>query len=121
MHIRFFNNHLPWLLVMFLISLQSHISADNMGSSLGFSDKITHFLVFGLLGWLITRAIFKEKNTFLQQNYFWIVLIVLAVFAIIDEMHQYFTPGRDAEIMDWLADICGVMLFLFLYKWRYRI
>jgi VanZ family protein len=119
--IRFLNIHLPWLLVMFLISLQSHITADNMGSSLGSSDKFTHFLVFGLLTWLITRAVFKGENTFLQQNYFWIVLIILGMFAVVDEMHQYFTPGRDSEILDWLADMSGAVIFLFIYKWRYRI
>jgi len=119
--IRFLNIHLPWLLVMVLIALQSHISGDNMGSSLRYSDKFTHFLVFGLLTWLITRAVFKGENTFIQQNYFWFVLTVLAVFAIIDEMHQYFTPGRASEILDWLADMSGAVVFLFIYKWRYRI
>ena len=116
--IRILNVHLPWLLVISLVSIQSHISAENLGSALSSSDKFTHFLVFGLLSWLIIRAVFKEKNTFLQRNYFWFVLFVLGIFSFIDEMHQYFIPGRDAEIWDWLADMAGGITFLFIYKYR---
>ena len=92
--IKLLNIHLPWLLVIFLISFQSHISGDKIGSALESSDKIVHFIIFGLLGWLLARAVFKKKNRFLQQNYFWMVLIFVAIFAIIDEIHQFFIPGR---------------------------
>jgi len=119
--IRPLNIHLPWLLVMILISVQSHISGDKLGSSLASSDKISHFIIFGLLGWLLVRAVFKQKNTFIQQNYFWIVLIIVAIFAIIDEIHQYYIPGRYFEMLDWVADTSGATLFLLIYKFRNKI
>jgi len=119
--INFLNNHLPWLLVMTLIIIESGISGDKFGPSFDSSDKISHFLIFGLLGWLLIRAVFKQKNTFIQQNYFWIVLTVVAVFAISDEIHQLYTPGRYFEVFDWIADMSGAALFMYIYKVRNKI
>lgn len=116
--IKSLNIHLPWVLVIFLISIQSHISGDHMGSAMVYSDKIVHFAIFGLLAWLLARAVFKEENRFLHHNYFWVILIFIAIFAIIDEIHQFFIPGRYFELMDWLADVSGACMFLFIYKKR---
>jgi len=119
--IRFFNSHLPWILLMILIFIQSESSADNFSPKIPFFDKITHFLVFGTLAWLIVRAIFKEENTFLQQNYFWIVLIVLALFSLTDEFHQIYTPGRSTDMWDWVADMSGGFVFLYIFKRKNKI
>lgn len=37
-------------------------------------------------------------------------IICAGLFALSDEMHQYFVPGRSAEIADWLADMAGIIL-----------
>jgi len=119
--IQFLNSHLPWLIVMILIIIESSVSSDNIGSSFDSSDKISHFLVYGILGWLLIRAVFKQKNTFLQQNYFWIILSVVAAFAISDEIHQLYTPGRSFEVSDWIADMSGAALFMYIYKIRNKV
>lgn len=37
-------------------------------------------------------------------------------YAATDEIHQAFVPGRDANLMDWIADIAGISLsFVFYY------
>lgn len=49
-----------------------------------------------------------------------IMLSILAssLYGFSDEVHQYFVPHRDADIMDFLADvmgsICGVCLLMHL-------
>jgi VanZ family protein len=33
--------------------------------------------------------------------------VALSLLAALDELHQLFIPGRDAEVSDWLADTVG--------------
>lgn len=106
---------------MILISIQSHIGEDKLSPSLASSDKVAHFVIFGLLGWLLARAFYKEKNTFLQQNYFWLVLVVVVIFALIDEIHQHYIPGRYSDIWDWIADLSGALVFLIIFRYRNKI
>jgi VanZ family protein len=86
-----------------------------------FIDKILHFTAYGLLGILFFRAYgtlpLKERSK----------LLILAsigsatLYGISDEIHQYFVPFRDADILDAAANaigsICGVFLF---YFWKAR-
>ncbi|MDR2246783.1 MAG: VanZ family protein, partial [Treponema sp.] len=57
---------------------------------------------------------------------FFISAATAALYGIIDEVHQYFVPGRDCNIWDWLADSIGAVfgglaiLFLFRMMGRYR-
>ena len=116
--IRFLNIHFPWLLFVVLITIQSHIGNNNLDSTFLYADKITHLIVYGTLAWLLARGIFKGRNTFLQRNYFWIVLIILGFFGIIDEIHQYFIPGRYFDLKDWMADMSGGIFFLIIFRFR---
>lgn len=115
------NTHLPWILVIILITTESQMSGSNFTSSLLYSDKAVHLIIFGLLGWLMARAIFQENNLFLHKNYFWVVLICIAFFAILDEIHQLYIPGRSFDMLDWAADLSGACLFLLLFKKRHKI
>lgn len=40
------------------------------------------------------------------------VLLICGLYAISDELHQYFIPGRFASFSDWVLDIIGVVLVL---------
>ena len=82
-----------------------------------FFDKIAHGLFFGVLGAALAFGFargFSKGGTgaFLPT---WIVGSLLAV---LDEIHQLFVPGRDANPWDAGADIIGVALgaalFLFM-------
>jgi VanZ family protein len=42
-------------------------------------------------------------------------LIIGAGYGALDEWHQSFVPGRDANLGDWMADVVGVMLGLMLF------
>jgi len=111
------NAHLPWVILMIIISIESSmtdISLPDLGIS--FADKIVHFFVFGVLGWLIARGmdIIKVKN-------FMIVSLSIGLaFGIIDEWHQSFVPGRDADLYDLIADFSGVFFFVFYYKLKFK-
>lgn len=75
-------------------------------------DKVAHFLVFGLLATAIIRI------PYIHAKKWWGALITVAIVTIYaagDEYHQSFTPGRQVEIDDWIADTLGAILATSLY------
>lgn len=73
-----------------------------------FQDKVEHFIAYFVLGSLLTLALhFQKKNPSITKRTFLIALILIFIYGAIDEIHQYFIPGRDCDFFDWLADILG--------------
>ncbi len=113
MKLRHINAHAPWILVMIAITVESsisNISLPNIG--INFTDKLAHFTVFGIMGWVLTRGML------LSNIKYPIILSILIgfIFAISDEWHQSFVPGRDSDVLDVLADLIGLIVFANLYK-----
>ena len=67
-------------------------------------DWIGHFGMYGGLGVLIARA--ARLRGWSPRWLIW-AAAALALGAALDELHQLFVPGRDAEVTDWLADTVG--------------
>ena len=112
---------LPWQAMMVAIFIQSSMSQLEL-PDLGISwvDKIAHFFVFRLLGWLVARGIHHSRNKDRQRKFFKITLIVCLVYAATDEIHQLWIPGRYADIFDFVADMFGIIFFAWLYKKWYN-
>lgn len=62
-------------------------------------DKVIHFTMYGVLGVLSARA---RGNASPHP-----VLGSVALFALADEWHQRWIPGRGMSGWDWLADVLG--------------
>lgn len=71
-------------------------------------DKVTHFLVFDLLGTLVVRNGFPPRRA-------WIAVLAVSIFGLTDEWHQSFTPGRSVEVADWVADTLGAAVAVACY------
>jgi VanZ family protein len=70
-----------------------------------FWDKGAHFAFYGGTGFLC--ALWRRESGFpAKRAVLYAVLFVLAVGAL-DEIHQYWIPGRSMELLDWLADTLG--------------
>jgi VanZ family protein len=79
------------------------------------SDKILHGAEYAGLGLLLCRALRGERIT-------WRLSIVCAiglasVYAGSDEWHQSFVPGRNSDVLDWIADTMGGALGSVMYRW----
>lgn len=114
---RFFKTHLPWILMMAAISVQSgltDLSLPDVG--IDFVDKIAHFFVFGILGWLLCRGMALSKNRWIQDHYFSVALVIGILFALSDEWHQSFVQGRESSFFDWIADLTGLVIFSLVYR-----
>ena len=81
------------------------------------ADKIVHFLEFGLFGIFLYRAFRLYRP--LKQPY----LLTLAAgtpYAVLDEVHQYFVPGRNCSIADFAFDVLGLVMLAALFAWLHR-
>jgi len=73
---------------------------------LGF-DKLQHFLAYGVLAFCF--SLWFHRGRF--GSLFLVFRIgASSLYGIIDEVHQYFVPGRDCNIWDWIADCLGSIL-----------
>lgn len=46
---------------------------------------------------------------------FLITIVICFLYAVSDEIHQYFVPGRACRLFDVLIDISGSVFFCLLY------
>ena len=70
--------------------------------------KIAHFTIYTILGVLLMGTMTKTK-----LKIKWRVLITLGagiIYAVLDEFHQSFSPGRTPKITDVYIDTLGVLL-----------
>ena len=72
-----------------------------------FQDKLLHFGAYAVMGVLALRALrhFTRSTTVLA----WFAVLFCSLYGISDEWHQSHVPGRDANLLDWLADSLGAL------------
>ena len=74
--------------------------------------KLAHIFLYFVLAVLINTAFLShfEKNKLVNII---ISFAVCAVYAFLDELHQYFVPGRGMELRDVAIDCFGVLIGMF--------
>ena len=86
-------------------------------------DKLLHlgaYFIYGLSLQVALIAFFlNSKKT--DRSIKLLVMLIGFLFALSDEIHQYFVPGRNADILDLLIDFIGVLLSLLLFNTVRRI
>jgi VanZ family protein len=97
-----------WAAVIFALS-----SLSDLGTGLGTWDlvlrKIGHAAEFALLGALLRRALGHGRVAFALG----------VAYAVTDEIHQHFVPGRVGAWYDVAIDAAGVALGILAWR-RYR-
>ncbi len=84
--------------------------------SFEYIDKLLHFGAFVIYGLSLQVALVANLHKTRTKKIKFIVLLLAAIFAASDEIHQFFVPGRSSDILDWLADMLGVCLSLLTYN-----
>ena len=76
--------------------------------------KAGHLIEYGILGWLLFRAIRGDRSGF---NIRWALaaVVIAALYAASDEWHQSFVPSRTPSAWDVLIDTTGATLAQVLF------
>jgi VanZ family protein len=82
------------------------------------SDKNLHALLYSGLGLLIVRALAGGLNRPVRLGVVVTATMLSALYGVSDELHQYFVPPRQVEVLDVVADTIGAGLAtIALYAW----
>ena len=104
---------------MLLITLLSHVPQEDLpkSDSIDSIDYLFHFAEYSILGFLLFRSITSDE--LLTFHPFYGSLLIGISFAILDEFHQSFVPGRHMSSTDVLFDSLGIVFGMFAsYKIR---
>lgn len=75
------------------------------GEDLSELDKLAHFGAYFGLGVLLTAWSMASGKSWKPIG----VIVALAIYGALDEILQI-PVGRNAEVLDWVADVCGATL-----------
>lgn len=95
----------PAVAFMALIFVVSSMSAPPAPRQV--SDKLEHFLAYGLLALLVLRATAGGRWSGVSRSAIAAAWIVAVLYGASDEFHQSFVPGRSPDAADLVADALG--------------
>jgi len=96
---------LSWATFIYYLSSQPGL---DIPSVFPFQDKLFHAFIFGILGFLSVGAM-KVPVRGYKARQVWGIVALVTLYAILDELHQLYVPGRSADIYDVIADMAGGM------------
>lgn len=100
-----------WMLFIWLLSsLPSQKLPSYQIIGLG---KVAHFGVYFV--WGILANIWFYKRDF-SADKCWRICMLMLILAAADESHQYFVPGRDLSIWDFVANTLGLLAAFALFR-----
>jgi len=107
---------LAWMALLFYLSHQPALHTPMLFSA---QDKVLHAGVYALLGLLLLTAQPRPA-----QGYSWkqvsISVLIASLYGLSDEIHQHFVPGRNSDVLDWIADSVGALIAVSLLAWLSR-
>jgi VanZ family protein len=109
------------LLTVYVLPVRELMTPSDLGQLNFIVRKLAHFTEYAILttlgywGW--AKSLGQSPHIALR-----IALTVSILFAISDEFHQRFVPGRTSLLTDVLIDCCGAMVAAFILRqWVVRI
>jgi VanZ family protein len=96
-----------------LIFYLSHIPGVDVPHLFFAKDKLLHAVVFGILGFFALGAMkdTADRHPVFQPS---LAVVLVIIYGVLDEYHQYFVPGRSPDIYDVMADAVGGILGVWL-------
>ena len=91
-----------WCLLT-IVAILSIVSLQHAQQLFDWQDKLHHLLAYAVLFWLLLGAYGKQQSI-------WTLGVLLAVFSGLIEVAQSYTGYRQAELLDLLANITGILL-----------
>ena len=115
------HNKISWVITIFIAITIFYVSSLIFppGKGVGFNWKpiAYHFYAFLFLAALLLISITRGKNK--NKKFIFIAIIIVLVYAISDEFHQLFVPGRACSFSDFLIDSAGIFLATLIYSLKF--
>tara|TARA_Y100000310_G_scaffold271596_1_gene286145 strand:- start:1535 stop:1939 length:405 start_codon:yes stop_codon:yes gene_type:complete len=109
------HNKLSWFITILIAIIIFYVSSlvFPITPPIGINWKpiLYHFYAFLFLAGFLLISITKGKNKKLIK----LSIIIALIYAISDEFHQLFVPGRNCGIFDILLDLMGILFATLIY------
>lgn len=107
-----------WAAMIFLLSHQEILPGSSVDTLDFIFKKSAHITVYAVLFLLVHRAQLLLLAKKYHSNIWITSFAIVALYAISDEVHQTFVPGRFGTLRDVGFDVLGASL-AFLKQYRY--
>jgi VanZ family protein len=113
---------IPLIVYWITLFVLTTIPTDAIPHFFSSQDKFEHLIAYFVLGIFLNFALhFQTKSSTIKLNSFVFSIVFIMVYGILDEAHQLFIPGRQADVLDWLFDTIGgsigvILISIFLKK-----
>lgn len=109
-----------WALIILGLSITP--SSELPDPNIRFADKWAHFLVYGILSFLLIKNSKKYLQTAQISFRLWSVLFLLSTSygIIIEVIQHYLIPSRFGEWQDALANCVGALLGMVIGQIRFK-
>src|SRR5699024_11129892 len=99
---------------VFMNTITTVIPIDfDLGIFHHFNRKSAHFFEYFMLGLLVINAL--KRHVSIKWKFVALSLVICILYAISDEVHQLFIPGRSGEMRDVFIDSTGSATGITLY------
>jgi VanZ family protein len=112
------HNKISWIFTIIIaltIFYLSSLSFPQGSPGIEFSLKpvLYHFFAFFFFNAFLMMSITKGKLK--NKKLLFLAIIISITYAILDECHQYFVPGRACTLNDIIIDSLGILTASFIY------
>lgn len=95
------------------IFILAHVPVPEFFRGVQVSDKTLHYIAYFVLVFLLWFAISPDRRVKWNRATVWWVLFVVVCYGVLDEWLQAYV-GRNADVMDFCADLTGALTGLVL-------
>lgn len=112
---------MAWSVIIVIASLNSSENLIEIKFDIPGLDKMVHFVMYGILSFLLLWTGEKVSKTRLELQNLLVVILVSSGFGILMEILQKtLTTVRNFDIYDIIANIIGVLLGCGVYVIRFK-
>ena len=114
------NHRVAWILViltMIFIFYISSLETVSTLSNLSYRAEIYHIGIYCALTLFMMIAL--SEGGVKKHLFFWAIFFTF-IYAVSDELHQIFVPGRDPSIGDVILDSIGISISGLFYFLRHK-
>lgn len=98
------------IMIVWLADHREYHHAFDLVRALSYGDKVGHFLLMGLLAFVVNLAL-KCKSWRIFDVRFLSGSVIVLIFVVIEELSQLFIRYRTFDWFDLLADGIGIFFF----------
>jgi len=109
---------LPVIIYAIFIFYVSSIPGEVIPVLFAHQDIIFHIIEYAIFALLINRALKAHYPGLIYPRRILLVFLLSFIYAISDEFHQLFVPGRYASGFDLFTDGLGSFLGSLFYRWQ---